>query len=127
MSVWFTADLHFNHTNILKYTKRPWATVEEMNHGLVERWNSVVQPLDKIYILGDVALGKKSDAVNWVKQLYGIKHLVFGNHDEGLRNNEDFLRCFEWAKDMAEIKIEGQHIVLCHFAMKVWNKSHHGA
>ena len=28
---------------------------------------------------------------------------------------------------MAEIKVDGQHIVLLHYGMRVWPRSHHGA
>lgn len=34
---------------------------------------------------------------------------------------------FDWIRDMAEINVNGQHIVLCHYAMRVWNKSHRGS
>ena len=42
MKKWFTSDTHFSHTKIIKYTGRPFATVEEMNKSLVDNWNKYV-------------------------------------------------------------------------------------
>jgi calcineurin-like phosphoesterase family protein len=140
MSYWFTADPHFDHTNVIKYANRPFRTstgepdVELMNEQLVERWNAQVGLNDHVYLIGDFYLGKKMErAIQFVQSLNGIKYLVFGNHDKMLRRNKAFLDNFVWAKDFAEIKIPdpdaggAQVITLCHYAMKVWNKSHYGA
>ena len=40
MKNFFISDLHFWHTNILKFDSRPWDTVEEMNQALIDIWNS---------------------------------------------------------------------------------------
>ena len=46
--VFFTSDTHFNHANIIKYCKRPFASVEEMNGEMISRWNKVVRPRDTV-------------------------------------------------------------------------------
>lgn len=35
MKTWFTSDLHFGHANVIGYSSRPFADVEEMNEALV--------------------------------------------------------------------------------------------
>lgn len=134
MTVHFTADLHLYHTNILKFCDRPFKTTEEMNTVLVKNWNQTVQDDDHVYICGDLTLCKSDRAVSILKQLRGTKYLIEGNHDEKCLKNDEFRNCFEWIRQLADIKIpdpdairEEQHIVLCHFAMRVWNKSHHGS
>ena len=84
-SVFLTADTHFGHTNICKFTTadgspvRPWDNPDEMDEALVANWNSVVKPTDKIYVLGDVVINKK--ALKTVGRLNGDKVLIRGNHD----------------------------------------------
>ncbi len=77
----FTSDLHIGHTNIIKYTNRPYASVDEMNNDLVRRWNEVITPEDTVWILGDLCMGKLDESLLWVEQLNGFKHLMPGNHD----------------------------------------------
>lgn len=82
--VFFTSDTHFGHANIIKYCARPYSSVEEMNRDLIERWNSVVGPLDTIYHLGDFSLGKV-DPSDILRKLNGKrKILIRGNHDRSL-------------------------------------------
>jgi calcineurin-like phosphoesterase family protein len=75
-------DTHFGHRKILGFEQghRPFATVEEMNEALVERWNSVVNKRDTVYHLGDVLFGR--DSFKYLARLNGTKKLVAGNHDQ---------------------------------------------
>lgn len=79
--VYVCADLHFNHSNIIKYENRPFADRDEMNAGLITNWNSVVTGDDTVFVLGDVAFCSKSRAKGLVSQLNGRKILIMGNHD----------------------------------------------
>lgn len=83
----FTSDTHFNHANVMKYCARPFASVEEMNRVMIERWNAVVGPEDTVYHLGDFALGKASEWPAILRQLNGAKKiLIHGNHDRSPRH-----------------------------------------
>lgn len=88
-NIWVVSDTHFNHANILTFkdsigkATRPFSDVEEMNETMIERWNSVVKPGDKVYHLGDVLFGHNKQEwmnTNW-SRLNGSKRLVIGNHD----------------------------------------------
>jgi calcineurin-like phosphoesterase family protein len=125
--VWFTSDTHFGHANIVKYSGRPFADVNEMDEALVLNWNSVVKPGDVVYHVGDFALCEAAIATKIVKRLAGQKYLVFGNHDKRLRKDKGFLENWIWAKDLADITVGEQRVVLMHYAMRVWNQSHRGA
>lgn len=100
-NLWFTADLHFGHARILEYCAgraKLWSTVEEMNRGLIERWNEVVSPGDTVVILGDVAMGKRSETLPYLKQCHGTKVLVPGNHDNCWEHGRDGLGSENLAK-----------------------------
>lgn len=82
--IWFISDTHFFHDNIIQYCGRPFANSDFMNECLVENWNSVVKPQDKVYHLGDVALGyggNERELSLILGSLKGHKRLVVGNHD----------------------------------------------
>ena len=140
--VWFTSDLHFNHSNIIQYTNRPWVDrvgnpdVEAMNEGLIYNWNSVVKSDDKVFIIGDLAMGGRSHAdrvAGFLRRMKGEKYLIPGNHDTYVLRPpvSDQLHILP---PLFEIRVKDdeaprgrQYITMCHYAMKVWNKSHHGA
>jgi calcineurin-like phosphoesterase family protein len=83
-NIWVTSDTHFFHDNIIQYCGRPFANAELMNDCLVENWNSVVKPGDKVYHLGDVAIGVGAyeGIGSLLSKLHGSKRLIVGNHDD---------------------------------------------
>lgn len=120
--MFFTSDTHFGHRNIIKYCDRPWDSVEEMNEGLIERWNSVVGPNDDVYHLGDFCMGRKSVPERWVPRLNGKIHLIRGNHDPVVKNQG-----FETVQNYLEVKYNKNKIVLFHYPIRNWNGSHRGS
>jgi len=52
-----------------------------MDETMIENWNKVVKPDDKVYHLGDVAICKPSDFHRIMRRLNGRKVLIKGNHD----------------------------------------------
>jgi calcineurin-like phosphoesterase family protein len=66
MTIYFTADLHLDHANIIRYCNRPFQDVQEMNECLIKNWNSCIQPNDQVYILGDLVFAFESRAISLV-------------------------------------------------------------
>ena len=93
MSYFVTADTHFGHAKIIGYCDRPFSSVEEMNKGLVDNWNSVVKPEDVVFHLGDVGFGKSG--FSCVSQCNGRKILIRGNHDSGVSSSAFIRHGFE--------------------------------
>lgn len=134
MKRFFTSDSHFGHRNIIKYSNRvdpetgqqfdltPQG-VEKMDETMISIWNSIVRPNDEVYHLGDFSMGRTA-VPNIVRRLNGNIHLVWGNHDSDQVRS---LECWASSQPYLEIKEQGQHLVLCHYSMRVWNRSHHGA
>ena len=123
MTTYFTSDTHFSHRNIIKYSNRPFGSKEEMDLKLVENWNTRIGQGDTIYHLGDFCLSTEQEGQSILDRLNGKKHLILGNHDKVGRR----LKGWESISDYKEVSIDGQFIILCHYAMRVWNKSHHGS
>lgn len=91
MNLFFTSDTHFGHSNIIRYCHRPFASAEEMDEVLVERWNGVVRPQDHVYHLGDVAMRRQHLPI--LKRLHGHLRLVRGNHD--VFKTKEYLQYFD--------------------------------
>ena len=79
--IYFIADTHFYHNNIIEYCNRPFSGVENMNEILIKNWNETVNDTDTIYHLGDVALCSNELLEPIIKSLNGKKILIRGNHD----------------------------------------------
>jgi calcineurin-like phosphoesterase family protein len=75
---YFIGDMHFFHQKI--YEPRGFSSVEEHNSELIKRWNSVVTPNDKVYVLGDFCFAGYSN-LSIAEKLNGKKILILGNHD----------------------------------------------
>ena len=125
MTVFFSSDTHYFHNNIIRFSKRPYSDVEEMNKALITNWNSVVQPKDEVYHLGDFGFCDSAAADKILQKLHGRKYFIRGNHDQAIKG--DVLKHFEWVKEMHEMKMYGQRITLCHYPLEAWNHSCHGS
>lgn len=132
MKIYFTSDLHFGHARVIQYCKRPFSSADGMDQALISNWNSVVTNSDNIYVVGDVSFHRDQARTDEIlRQLNGTKFLVFGNHDRHLRG--PLLKHFEWSRDLVKIRVQDptldhgfQPIVLCHYALRVWEQSHYG-
>lgn len=124
--VFFTADTHFGHRMIA--TKiRGFSSSEEMDEVLIQKWNSIVKPGDRVYHLGDFSLTRDMIAAKELAaRLNGQIFLIRGNH-ENVAEHKDIAPRFVWIKDYFFLKIDDQQIALSHYAHRVWNKSHHGS
>lgn len=131
--IYFTSDTHFNHENVIQYSKRPFASLEDMECVFIHRWNQRVKPGDLVYHLGDFALSwgaKHAEKIDRIlASLNGTKILIKGNHDR-----KEVTSNWRWSAvyDLKEIKVDlgGEHrqkITLCHYAMRTWPSVHYGA
>ena len=80
MATFFIGDTHFAHKNIIKWSecRKHYTDVNHMNEDLILRWNSVVQPDDKVFMVGDFAFASRFDIL---ARLNGRILLVLGNHE----------------------------------------------
>lgn len=147
--VYFTSDAHFGHKNIIKYSQRPFANIQQMNEEMITQWNETVALNDLVYVLGDFCFGSLPYAANILEQLNGFIAVLPGNHDfpwltELYRLQENNLKISIKTKNgnpfillppLLDIEIVHYDpdqkyplsICLCHYEMVTWNKSHFGA
>jgi calcineurin-like phosphoesterase family protein len=71
----YTADTHFGSERTLKFSKRPFKSVKEMDETIIKNWNEVVSKDDVVYHLGDFGNFDVLDRLN------GYIILILGNYE----------------------------------------------
>ena len=121
-----TSDTHFFHTNIIKYSNRPFKDVDHMNEELIRRWNEKVPKTATVYHLGDFAFCSDRKMEWVIKQLNGNIVVLLGNHDHMKAHIRSLFH--RVIPPYLETKTEDKRkVVMCHYPLMVWNKSHHGS
>lgn len=80
-NIWLWSDLHFGHTNIIKFSNRPYPDTVEMDEALIQNFKNVVGPDDVSIWVGDVSFRGTEETKRILYRLPGYKILVVGNHD----------------------------------------------
>lgn len=142
MTIFVTSDTHFGHKNIIKYCNRPFVSIDHMDEKLIDNINTRARSSDFLIHCGDFAF---SSPRKYLSQIEAQMIILLGNHD-----SEDW-----WTKEIyytkhhpvtvvipPKLKLSGIDVqphaflelvyddklfVLCHYAMRVWNASHHGS
>lgn len=143
--VFFTADQHFGHANIIKFCDRPFADVTVMDDALVDNWNKKVPADGVVFHLGDFTLSDCAEALHYFGMLNGtIKVLANPWHhdkrwlgyldrfpDQPYRSASN--RPVEILSPMVvlEVPTHGNGyplpITLCHYPLGEWDRAHYGA
>jgi len=104
--------------------------VEIMDNTMIDAINANVGVDDTLWHMGDFAMPGKHDLARKCRAYrdrINCQHvnIVWGNHDRRL----EIRALFEDAYDLVKVAVEGQKakIVLCHYALAVWDESHRGA
>lgn len=126
--IWFTADSHFFHKNVISHCNRPFDSILPMHEHMIEQWNKRVKPTEKIYVLGDFSFGSMTATYNVLSQLNGYKILIKGNHD---RDANKMLKVgFQEVHENIFIYLpNGQQVFLSHFPyhpMNLYSKYENG-
>lgn len=118
-NIWFISDTHFYHDNIIRFCGRPFANSTLMNERLIDNWNRTVKPQDKVYHLGDVAMGcTDKELTALLRSLNGHKRLIVGNHDNlkspAIQNNFEKIELWggqaDWGFTVSHIPVPLEHL-----------------
>ena len=120
--IFLTADTHFGHKNIIKYTNRPFQTIEEMDKIIIKNINRTVGEDDELYILGDFCMYGGYEKRSWYRNDIWCKkvHLILGNHDTRLMAHFK-PSPFESERDYCELEYKDTKFCLSHYPFLSWN------
>ncbi|MFC3966369.1 metallophosphoesterase [Nocardia jiangsuensis] len=124
---WYTADLHIGHR--LLSGLRGFPDIPAHDDEIARRWDALVSPDDRIWVLGDISVGgrrQETAALDWIARRPGEKHLITGNHDgcHPMRSRAAAWQAIYLASGFTSVqqtavhKIGGQRVTLSHFPFR---------
>lgn len=121
--LFFTADTHFGHYNIIKHCrcrKKAFNSISEMDGLFIDSINKYVKRADTLYHLGDFCWNKQF--IQKYRSAINCKnvHLIRGNHDKG-----NYDSAFSSVQHMLILK--KPHIHLCHYPLLSWCGSNYNS
>lgn len=126
--LWFTSDLHFGHefmARLRSERKLLWTEQRNsfgMDEWLIEEWRKVVEPRDRVVVIGDFSFRNRKQTEEIFDQLPGQKELARGNHDPKHTEQLGWTAVY----DFKRIKWNSQSIYVFHYPMLTWPNAHHG-
>lgn len=116
-----------------------------MDESLINNINDCVKPNDILFHLGDWCMRRKDinldiiDTAAMYREKIKCKNIIniIGNHDPQNKKGEPnkkfsdiFNQCASLIKQSFDVicplSKRNVHIIMCHYAMRVWESSHHG-
>ena len=149
IKTWFCSDLHISHTGAIhhhperldefgmkfeEFFEDKNIAMAKYDEYLIQKWNSIINRQDNVYILGDFCLGNRERTQYILSRLHGKKFLIRGNHDKSCKGLENY---FEWVGDIKEAKFTNNQydyidpeepfcVEMCHYPLLTWNRRPHG-
>lgn len=142
METYYSSDWHIGHwssedRNIIKYCNRPFRNTDEMDKTILDNHKARLKKGDRLYLVGDVSFHPQHRTAALLRELkqetQATFYLVPGNHDskelERLRDwdDDDAPRFWEDVSPLMDVRDRKRKVVLCHYKMEVFNRSHRGA
>ena len=121
--VWFTADTHFGHKNILNYCYRPFYTIEEHDKVLMHYLMQTVQSGDTLWHLGDFSLCSRERRIELIKVILSRDidlRILRGNHDRSFGHIRQWLGTDKVIYGQAETTL-GPYSVMLHHWPQTYN------
>ena len=121
--IWFTADTHYGHKNIVlgesgwsdKSGCRPFPTQAAHDDYIVNQINAHVQRQDTLWHLGDWSFGGKDKVKEFRDRLNCERvHIVLGNHDHHLPSFKGLFESMQHYKEL-------DALVLMHYPIASWH------
>lgn len=119
--IYYIADMHFGHRNVLHFDNRPFVDADQMDEVLIHNWNERVTDEDTVYVLGDAFWKNEENSIRIIQRLNGHKHLIRGNHD---RVHGRLRFHWESIEQYAEINDGNTMVIMSHYGKQnyYWNE-----
>lgn len=142
---WVISDLHLNHDKEFLYRKRGFSNIKEHNEYIIDEINTLVNPNDILFSLGDFCLNTKEDELNVFLDSIRCQniYLILGNHPNPLKKiyYREVVNKYGLDVDVYPIKyknviflpdhveciIQGKYVVLHHFPLEIWEHMKDGS
>lgn len=136
--IYYTSDLHIGHRLVSKIrgffdSESGEPNVRSHDFFLAQKWDSLVNPEDKVYVLGDISINGGQYALDWIEQRPGEKVLISGNHDPVHPYHRKAEKLFpHWSLYFSSIqpflvkRLAGRHVLLSHFPYSGTGAEGHG-
>lgn len=119
---YYIADLHFYHGAMNnRMDRRGFASMEEMNEYMIDKWNQKVRKNDEVVIIGDLSWGNAEETSELTRRLNGRLYLIQGNHDRFVTKTTMDMRRFVWVKPYEELYDNKRKVILCHYPIICYN------
>lgn len=133
MAVYFTSDLHIGHrlvAGLRGFTTAGESDPVAHDAALAENWDLAINRDDQVWVLGDISAGGQSsqaNALQWISQRPGVKHLITGNHDgvhpmhrDAHKHHKRYYEVFESVQSAARRRVPieqgvNAEVLLSHF------------
>ena len=142
--VYFIADLHLAHKNILRHQKNRIKAmglkndddIETHDKFIIDMWFRTLKRNDHVYILGDFILSNQKTSLYILNKLKSIGckiHLIVGNHDKSTQKlitmfeSIDLIKVVDFKKSVFTFLDEDFPVVMCHYPMVTWPRKSVGA
>ena len=126
--VFFIADLHFGHKDVIAFDRRPFKDVEEMETEMICKWNAKVSRDDHVFVIGDMFGGVTiAHAGEIVHSLNGRIHLIRGNHDPRGQVFESLFEDVAMCKQI-QVRVRGvkQRVIMRHRLLPIFKEHDEG-
>ena len=125
---YFSSDYHLGHKHVIPWSNRPFNNIEEMNEKIISNIESLPSGSD-LYFLGDLSwdMSILDGFFNRMRKANIHFHWILGNHDEK-HGAEKYRKNCSSQSHMKDVYIgDKTPVVLCHYPMLTWNKSHYNS
>ena len=133
--LWIMSDLHYNHQNVLKFDKRPFSNVQDMNEYIKKTLVEKIKPCDTVIDLGDMFWKCDLSVIKSVLESINPKRFykIIGNHDKESVYLRDPVvsRFFDFVGDLLDIGVKHKgkdyRLVCAHYPIISWEAKPRGA